>query len=180
MPVELEEMLTGGAVNRPTLTPNAPSRSGKSAAQARSAGPVSRGGSARREVRLFQCPRQHSHDDRQAHPLLDIANLDQQVNMIGHDRKAGNRLNAIPRLMKGLDDVDEKPRRRIGLKIVTRHIANHPGKLGEAARALDRDHIEIRPRVVKTSQSNAHRISTPPCVFPIFTQSSRNDGLVKV
>ena len=94
------------------------------------------------------------------------------MNVIGHDREASDRLDAIPRLVKGLDDIDEQPRNRIGLKIMTLLVADHPRKFGKTVGALDRDHIEIRSRIVKTSQPNAHLSffslsQQKPCASPL-------------
>ena len=91
--------------------------------------------------------------------------------MIGHNRKAGNRLYAIPRIVKGFDYIDKNPRNRIRFKIMARRIADHPRKIRKALSALDRDHIKIWPLVIKTFQSNAHGYTN--LVFPVSNSCVR-------
>ena len=65
-------------------------------------------------------------------------------------------------------------------KIQERRIANHPSEFGKAVSTLDRDHVEIRPRVIKPSQSNAHLISSPAMRLPDLHPILRNDELVRM
>ena len=85
--------------------------------------------------------------------------------MIGHNREAGNRLYAIPRIVKGFDDIDKNPRNRTRLKIMACRIADHPRKIRKALSALQRDHIKIWPLIIKTFQSNAHESVLSPYDF---------------
>ena len=63
--------------------------------------------------------------------------------MVGHDGEAPNRLDAIPGLVEGHDDIDEQPRNPVPFKVVARCVAADARKRRVAIIAPDCNHIEI-------------------------------------
>ena len=62
--------------------------------------------------------------------------------MVGHDGEAPNRLDAIPCLVEGHDDVDEQPGNPVSLKVVASRVAADARKRRIAIVAPNGDHIE--------------------------------------
>ena len=100
-------------------------------------------------IRPRQSPHELVNHRAERHPLLTCRQLDQQMNVIGHDHVAPDRLDHIPLQVKVLDDVMKRPRNRI---------LDNPSTINcrQPLKPPQRDHIVIRSRIVKACQSNAH------------------------
>ena len=109
-------------------------------------------------------PKRHENLSRPQRGVIRIVSKPyQQMNVIGHDRKALDRRYRLAPFMEMTNAIDERPRNRIHLAATWRDDFR---QCRDSPAAFDRDHVEIRPRIVETRQALPHYATSR---FPVTT-----------
>ena len=86
--------------------------------------------------------------------IWNIANLDEQMDVIGHDHERRDLVKATPFEVETPDDRDKG----LGNFVFNQAVRSDLGKIGQPLEAFQGDHVEIGRLVVETKETSHKRI----------------------